>query len=125
MSDIVVFMCPHGAGKSRIAAAWFNAASPAGWTATTAGVEPQEVVSVHAPRLLAGTGAAQHLDEEPPRPLASVPERSLVVAIDCPESPAPGARHWTLTDGRFDAAMAEELRHRAEALAVELGARRR
>ncbi len=35
----VLFVCPHGAGKSRIAAAWFNGAASAGWWATSAGVD--------------------------------------------------------------------------------------
>jgi hypothetical protein len=89
VSNIVVFVCPHGAGKSRIAAAWFNAAPPARCTATTAGVEPQPAVSVHAPRLLTGTPASHHLDHALPRPLALVPEPSLVVAIDCPDPQHP------------------------------------
>ena len=122
MVSTVVFVCPHGAGKSRIAAAWFNATPPAGWTATTAGVTPQPTVSVHAPRLLAGTPASAFLDHDRPRPLDAVPDRALVVAIDCPAPPAPGAHRWTLANGGFDAAMAEELRDRVEALPRSLTA---
>jgi protein-tyrosine-phosphatase len=31
----LLFVCPHGAAKSRLAAAYFNAAAPSGWHATT------------------------------------------------------------------------------------------
>ena len=115
-----MFVCPHGAGKSRIAAAWFNADPPAGWTATTAGVEPQAAVSAHAPRLLAGTLAAPFLDHDLPRPLDTVADAALVVAIDCPHPPVADARRWTLTEGGFDAAMAEELRRRVAELTSSL-----
>jgi hypothetical protein len=37
----VLFVCPHGAGKSRIAAAWFDGLGLAGWTATSAGLQPR------------------------------------------------------------------------------------
>jgi hypothetical protein len=65
----VLFVCQHGAGKSRMAAAWFNTDPPPGWRATSAGVEPQTSVSLHAPRLLAGTVAEATLDRtRPSRP---------------------------------------------------------
>jgi hypothetical protein len=48
MSRMVVFVCPHGALKSRLAAALFNAGPPAGWQAASAGVVPQAAMSVHA-----------------------------------------------------------------------------
>jgi hypothetical protein len=118
---MVVFVCPDGAGKSRIAAAWFNGIAPAGWRATSAGVQqPQAAVSAHAPRLLAGTAVAGLLDRGLPRPLAAVAGPALVVAIDCPPGAVPGALVWTLVSRRFDAALCEELRGRAEALARTL-----
>jgi len=109
----VLFVCEHGAGRSRIAAAWFNHAAPAGWSATTAGLTPQEQVSVHAPRLLAGTAAESALDPAPPRPLAAVAGPAVVVAIDCA---APGAVRWELAATGFDDAMRDELRQRVEEL---------
>jgi protein-tyrosine-phosphatase len=30
MAETVLFVCPHGAGKSRVAAAWFNGSAPPG-----------------------------------------------------------------------------------------------
>jgi hypothetical protein len=118
----VLFVCPHGAGKSRIAAAWFDALAPAGWTATTAGVEPQASVSVHAPQLLADTPALAFLDQEVPRPLSAVPEAKLVVAIDCPAGAVPGAMAWELTHSGFGEALAAELRRRVLDLVGSLGA---
>lgn len=116
----VLFVCPHGAGKSRIAAAWFNGAAPPGWWATSAGVEPQATVSEHAPRLLAGTPVEGLLDTELPRPLTAVADPALVVAIDCRPGDVPGALSWELTAQEFGAGMREELRERAEALAHSL-----
>ncbi|GAA4053541.1 hypothetical protein [Nonomuraea soli] len=121
MSGTVLFVCPHGAGKSRIAAAWFSGVAPPGWTATTAGLTPQDQVSVHAPRLLAGSPVERLLDHDLPRPLAAVPQPAVAVAIDCPPGAVPGALEWRLEHGDFDEAMARELRERAERLAGELG----
>jgi len=100
-----------------MAAAWFNHAAPAGWRATTAGLEPQEQVSVHAPRLLAGTAAEPMLDDAPPRPVSAVPSPALVVTIDCA---LPGAVRWQLESGEFDDAMCRELRDRVRELAATL-----
>jgi len=35
----VLFVCPHGAGKSRVAAAWFDGCASGGWRATSSGSE--------------------------------------------------------------------------------------
>ena len=89
-----------------------------GRQATSAGVTPQEAVSEHAPRLLAGTRVEQLLDTARPRELSAVPDPALVVAIDCPAGSVAGAAiSWQLENGRFDDPMADELRVRAEALA--------
>jgi len=109
----VLFVCPHGAGKSRIAAAWFNQASLPGWRATSAGLEPQAGVSVHAPRLLAGTAAEPELDHDPPRPLSAVPDPDVVVAIDCA---VPGAIRWDLTTAEFGDPMCADIVERVRAL---------
>lgn len=50
MTRTLLFVCAHGAGKSRMAAAYFNLMSPAGWTATSAGQEPQAAVGANAVR---------------------------------------------------------------------------
>jgi hypothetical protein len=117
---LVLFVCQHGAGKSRMAAAWFNHAAPAGWRATTAGVEPQAQVSVHAPRLLAGTAAAPMLDHAMPRPVSAVADPALTIAIDCA---VPGAVRWQLDAAEFGNAMCGEIRQRVGDLVGSLEAR--
>jgi hypothetical protein len=117
----VMFVCPHGAGKSRLAAAWFDGSAPPGWHATSAGITPQEAVSEHAPRLLAGTAVAHLLDDAPPRHISAVPEPNLVVAIGCPTIDIDAATvHWHLHSNGYDEAMRDELRARAESLAKQL-----
>ena len=117
----VMFVCPHGATKSRLAAAWFDGAAPPGWRATNAGITPQEGVSEHARRLLAGTTVAHLLDDAPPRPVSAVPDPDVIVAIDCPTGDVePAAVHWQLHNNGFDEAMRDELRARAEELARHL-----
>ena len=115
--QIVLFVCPHGAGKSRIAAALFNADAPPGWSATTAGLEPQDQVSVHAPRLLAGTAAEPYLDTTLPRPLSAVADPARTIAIDCRIE---GAASWTLGQPVFDLAMREEIAERVRTLISDL-----
>src|SRR5579864_2342132 len=51
----VLFVCLHGAGMSRLAAAYFDQSAPVGWCAVSAGLEPGETLSHTAARLLAGT----------------------------------------------------------------------
>lgn len=117
MEQTVLFVCPHGAGKSRMAAAFFNQLAPSGWQATSAGQEPQDSLGTNAPRLLAGTAAEPYLDRELPRPIASVEEPARIVAIDCD---VPGAERWTLDNRQFDDAMREEIRGQVEAFARNL-----
>ncbi|MBG0832317.1 hypothetical protein HS041_31930 [Planomonospora sp. ID67723] len=120
MGGTVLFVCPHGAGKSRIAAAWFAGSAPPGWSASTAGLEPQHQVSLHAPRLLAGTEVEGLLDLRLPRPLSAVPGAAVVVAIDCPPGAVAGAVEWHLQHTEFDEHLNAELRSRARSLAAEL-----
>ncbi|MDX8048492.1 hypothetical protein SK571_03785 [Lentzea sp. BCCO 10_0798] len=115
----VLFVCPHGAGKSRMAAAWFNGAGLPNWSATTAGIEPQTEVSAHAGRLLAGTPVEALLDQALPRPISAVPQADLVVAIDC-ENPLEGAVAWRLVHSEFDDAMCAEIRDRVTELVATL-----
>lgn len=119
---IVLFVCPHGAAKSRMAAAWFDSLAVPGWSAASAGVTPQPLPSLHPSRLLAGTPAHPLLDEEPPRPLDAVPRPDLVVAIDCGED-VEAAVTWQLHHQDFDAAMGEEIRDRVQALTADLTGR--
>ncbi len=115
--DDVVFVCAHGANKSRLAAAFFNRAAPLGWRAVSAGLQPQPAVSAHAVRLVAGTGAESFLDRGPPRAVASVRDATRLVAIDCD---VPGAVRWDLACQEVGPVMAGELREGAERLAAQL-----
>jgi hypothetical protein len=113
----VLFVCEHGASRSRIAAAWFTLAAPPGWRAASAGLDPVGAVSPNAVRLLAGTAAEGLLDRNPPTPIAAAPESALVVGIDCDGA---GAARWDLSVAEPCAAMRDELAARATALARAL-----
>jgi protein-tyrosine-phosphatase len=110
----VVFVCQHGAGKSRVAAAWFATMAPPGWRAASAGLTPQATVSPHAAGMIGD--AAEHLDTTRPKALTDV-AGELLVGIDCV---LPAARHWRLAAEWPDPATASELRLLATALADEL-----
>jgi hypothetical protein len=109
----VLFVCPHGAAKSRLAAALFNRLAPDGWHAVSAGLHPQEAVSVGTVDLVAGTDLEALLDRQPPRPIAAVPAATTTIGIDCDLT---GALRWDLTHQQVGAAMLDELRQRVEAL---------
>jgi arsenate reductase (thioredoxin) len=118
MTRSILFVYPHGAGKSRMAAAFFNQLAPPGWRATSAGQEPQESLGTSAIRLLAGTDAEPLLDRGQPRPITAVDAPAHVVAIDCD---VPGAERWALANRSFDSAMRDEIRGRVEDLTRALG----
>jgi hypothetical protein len=112
-----MFVCLHGAAKSRMASAFFNQMNVPGWEAVSSGMEPQAAMSENAIRLLRGTDAERFLDVSPPRSVAAVVNPARSIAIDCD---LPGADSWVLTCREFDGEMREELRECAEALAKEL-----
>jgi protein-tyrosine-phosphatase len=118
VTRMVLFVCPHGAAKSRLAAALFDRVAPAGWQATSAGLHPQEAVSVATVHLVAGTDLEALLDRQPPRPVALVPDAVTVVSLDCD---LPDAVRWDLTHQQVGAAMLAELRERVEVLARQVG----
>jgi protein-tyrosine-phosphatase len=119
MLQTVLFVCLHGAAKSRMAAAFFNQVAPAGWTAISAGVEPQAELGQTAIRLLAGTSAQPFLDTTLPRPITAVNAPAHTVAIDC--KVAAEAEEWELNHQQFDETMREELQTRVEVFAAKLG----
>lgn len=114
---VVLFVCPHGAGKSRLAAALFNAAPPAGWRATTAGVDPAEAVNPNAQRLASGTPAEAHFDVEAPRHVSAAGTADRVVAIDCDVA---GAERWDLYNTQIAEPLREELHERVATFARSL-----
>src|SRR5712692_11226397 len=95
----VLFVCLHGMGMSRLAAAFFNSSAPAGWQAISAGLEPGESLSPTAARLLAGTSAEPFLDRAAPRSIDSAPPAEQIIAIRNPaiRFELTGAVTWDLT----------------------------
>ncbi len=127
----VLFVCSHGAGRSRVAAAVFDRAASkrrglVGWRAVTAGVEPAGSVSEHAVRLLADTPEKSFLDLCPPRSVAAAEIGSVdrVVAIDCALdagiSRTARRMPWHLTGEWPDPAVLTELRELVTELVDEL-----
>ena len=116
MSRTILFVCEHGAFRSRIAAAYFNATGPAGWHAVSAGRDPQVIPSGRLGPLLAGTAAADHLESDAPRRAGDV-TADRVIAIDCALS---GAEQW-MTNAESDEALRDELAARVNLLTRELG----
>lgn len=114
MTRTMLFVCPHGAAKSRMAAAFFNRLAVPGWEASSAGVTPQAEMSANAIRLLEGTDAESLLDVSAPRPVSAVSGAARIVAIDCD---LPDAEHWGLAHQTFDEGMRDELRQRVAILA--------
>lgn len=47
MSKTVLFVCPHSAAKSVLAAAYFQAAAPAGFQVQIGGTEPDDQLAPH------------------------------------------------------------------------------
>ncbi len=114
----VLFVCAHGAYRSRLAAAFFNAAALGGWRAASAGQEPQESMSDAAVGLAAGTAAEPYLELDRPRAIADFASPDRVVSIDCDVS---GAERWTLATQRVSPEQRDEIRALAERFAALLG----
>jgi protein-tyrosine-phosphatase len=114
---LVVFLCAHGAVRSRIAAAYFNQAGPEGWIAVSAGLEPQAELGETANRLLSGTETARYLDRSPPRAVAQSSPADAIIAIDCELD---GVEVWRLASREPGAGMLDELEERVRALVERL-----
>jgi protein-tyrosine-phosphatase len=122
-TQTVLFVCLHGAGMSRMAAAYFNRLAPPDWRALSAGIDPAERLSSTAASLLAGTGADEFLDQSPPRTIAAVPDAQRVIALRNPAiryELAP-AEFWDLSQSA-GVPLREEIRQRVEALARSIDA---
>ena len=117
MTRTVLFVCEHGAFRSRIAAAYFNATAPKGWRALSAGRDPQAEISARLEPLLTGTPAAEHLESDPPRGVDAVLS-DRVIAIDCTLD---GADLW-VTEAQAEQALRDEIAQRTRRLVRELGA---
>ncbi|WP_437683473.1 arsenate reductase ArsC [Sorangium sp. So ce131] len=101
--NLVLFACIHNAGRSQMAAAWFNAlAHPAAARAVSAGTEPGQ--RVHPEVLAAMAEVGIDLSAAEPRKLTGdlAAGAALLVTMGCGEAcPAvPGLRRedWPLED---------------------------
>lgn len=112
----MTFVCLHGAGKSRIAAALFNDAAAPGWHATSAGLKPQEQPSQAAAAMLSGDPAAAHLEHHQPQAMPGGGAR-LIVAIDCDIA---GTERWDLDHEWPDPEVLGELRTLTASLVTRL-----
>src|SRR5436309_10240383 len=131
----VVFACVHNAGRSQMAAAFFNAlADPARARATSAGTEPGD--RVHPEVVGAMTEAGFDLSGARPQRLTAdlAASASLLVTMGCGEACpyVPGVRRqdWPLDDpeGRSFAEVRrirDEIRQRVARLVAEDGWARR
>lgn len=115
---LLVFVCVHGAVRSRLAAALFNQVALEGWWAISAGIEPQPELGKTALNLIEGTGAAAFMDREPPHGLDLRTPPDALVAIDCEVA---GADLWQLDHKEVGEPMLAELQRRVLYLAAELG----
>ena len=121
----VLFVCLHGAGMSRMAAAYFEQSAPAGWCAISAGLEPGETLSQTAARLLAGTSTIAFLDLAPPRGISAVPHPERVIALRNPaiRFELEGAELWDLAHAEGEP-QRDEIRARVDTLVRTLASER-
>ena len=130
--DVVIFACVHNAGRSQMAAAFFNQAAPAGWKAVSAGTQPAEKVHPAVSDVMQEVG----IDLSSAKPQKLTPElaaeASLLVTMGCGESCpyVPGLRteDWKLDDPKGQALervreIRDDIRRRVVVLQVELAKR--
>src|SRR5215213_2352869 len=115
----IQFVCEHGAFRCRIAAAYFDALAPEGWSATTGGVTPQSEISERLLPTLEGTEAEQFVDTTAPRAAREgVAARTIVIDADL--QIADDA--WRTSDGEplTDDELREQIRRGVERLVRDL-----
>ena len=127
----VIFACVHNAGRSQMAAAWFNhLADPAKVRALSAGTDP--AAHVHAEVLAVMKEAGIDLSAAIPRKLTTELARTadLLVTMGCgdkcPYVPGLQIQDWPLQDPKGQPLervreIQNEIRSRVEALIDELG----
>jgi arsenate reductase len=127
----VLFACVHNAGRSQMAAAWFNAlADPAKARAISAGTEP--AARVHAEVVAVMREAGIELSSAQPQFLSDELARraSLLVTMGCgeacPHVPGLAREDWPLPDPKGQTlgavrAIRDEIRARVEDLLQRYG----
>lgn len=133
--DLVVFACVHNAGRSQIAAAWFNTLADAGRAqATSAGTAPAPHVHSEVVAVMRELG----IDLSPAHPRRLTDElargaRWLVTmgcGEACPEVPGLGREDWPIEDPKGEPldrvrGIRDEIRVRVERLVAREGWGRR
>jgi arsenate reductase (thioredoxin) len=132
MTTSVIFACVHNAGRSQMAAAWFNEfADPAKARALSAGTEPGE--RVHPEVLAAMREVGIDLSTAKPQLLtaAMVADARRLVTMGCGEA-CPVAPQWVVRDDwpledpkgkplEIVRAIRDDIRRRVERLVREQG----
>jgi arsenate reductase len=123
MPDLVIFACVHNAGRSQMAAAFFNRlADPAKATATSGGTRPSG--GVHLEVAVAMREVGIDITTARPRKLTPQPAALLVTmgcGDECPAMPVPERADWPLEDPKGKPiekvrAIRDEIRARIETL---------
>jgi arsenate reductase len=127
----VLFACVHNAGRSQMAAAFFNAlADPARGRAISAGTAPGDRVHPEVVDVMAESGL--HLGGIAPRKLTSDCARGVDVLVtmgcgeECPYVPGTRVEDWPLDDPKGQPretvrAIRDEIRQRVEDLIAREG----
>ena len=118
-SKTIQFVCQHGAFRCRIAAAYFDALAPEGWSSTTGGVTPQEEVSDRLAPTLSGTDAEPFANYAAPRPAREgVAMRTIVIDAELPMAD----EAWQTSEGESltDDEVREQIRKGVEKLVRDL-----
>ncbi len=130
----ILFACIHNAGRSQIAAAYFNAlADPAKARATSAGTKPAERVHPEVVQVMREVG--EDLTDAKPQALTDENARAADVLItmgcgeQCPVIPGVHREDWELRDPKglpLDQVrnIRDEVRAHVERLILDLGAAR-
>lgn len=102
MDRTIIFACVHNAGRSQMAAAFFNQAAPPGWKAVSAGTQPAE----HVHPVVADAMREVGIDLSSARPQrlteSLAADATLLITMGCGENCpyVPGLRvvDWQLED---------------------------
>ena len=126
MPDLVIFACVHNAGRSQIAAAFFNQlADPLKAKAISGGTRPLRAVHLEAAVVMREVGIDISLVQ--PRKLTPQPAALLVTmgcGGECPVLPGVERADWPLEDPKGKPieqvrAIRDEIRARVEALIAQ------
>jgi arsenate reductase (thioredoxin) len=102
MPQTVLFLCPHGAAKSVLAAALFQRlAAERGLSlqAACAGTEPDTIIAPHVRELISQQGLELPLERPQLVTEELLAKASLVISMGCRQDALPGeAKHWEVWD---------------------------